>query len=118
MSKLFRTEEMQRRLRERMDAISSSSECAICSKAPIQEFKSWRIVRNDYPYDKIAQEHNMLVPMRHVAEKELSQDELSELMDIKLNLDDKYDYIIEAAKKNKSIPAHFHLHLLVVKERF
>jgi hypothetical protein len=90
--------------------------CALCLKEPVETFKYWKIVANDFPYDLIAREHNMLLPMRHIAEDGLSSDELRELIDIKMNhLDPKYDYVIEAAPKNKSIPDHFHLHLIVMK---
>jgi hypothetical protein len=56
----------------------------------------------------------MLVPIRHSTEGELTKEEIVEYADIKSNLGTtEYDYIIEAI--HKSVPAHFHPHLLVGK---
>ncbi len=81
------------------------------------DFTHWRITENRYPYDRIAVTHHLLSPKRHVTDSELSEDELTELKDIrqaKLNQD--YTFIMEALPRGRSIPAHFHLHLIVPKE--
>jgi len=58
----------------------------------------------------------MVVPIRHITETGLSKEELEEFASLKKDvIDPGYDYIIEATTKNKSIPAHFHLHLIVGK---
>jgi hypothetical protein len=50
-------------------------------------------------------------------EAELSAEELREFALIKREvIDAGYDNIIEATTKNKSLPAHFHLHLIVGKD--
>src|SRR3989344_1004131 len=88
--------------------------CPLCLKTPEQTFTHWKIVTNDFPYDKIAKTHHMITPLRHVSEQELSDDEKKELQDIKGGyLNTHYEYIIEPTHKKKSIPAHFHLHLIV-----
>jgi len=91
--------------------------CPLCSNEPLKTFKYWKVIVNDFPYDKVAQRHHMLVPLRHVAEGELTEDEKHELFDLKPTyLNDEYQFIIEATHKTKSIPSHFHLHLIVAKE--
>ncbi len=71
---------------------------------------------NDFPYDLIAQTHHMLVSNRHVTEPELSGEELDEFKKIKESVIHKeYDYLIEATHNKKSIPGHFHIHLIIAK---
>ncbi len=88
----------------------------LCEKQALKEFRYWKVTDNSFPYDLIAKAHHMLVPVRHVSESELSEDELSELKEIKYTYaNTEYDYLIEATSKNKSIPTHHHLHLIVGK---
>ena len=90
--------------------------CPLCEKESIKKFKYWRIVNNDFPYDMIAKIHHMIIPIRHVTFTVLSEAELKEIEEIKVSfINEDYDYIIEATQKNKSIPNHFHLHLIVAK---
>lgn len=93
------------------------SECPICDRVGLKTFKYWKIIKNDFPYDRIAKKHDMLVPIRHVIENDLNQKELDELRKIKNSFikDSNYDYIIESNYKMKSLPTHFHLHLIVLK---
>jgi diadenosine tetraphosphate (Ap4A) HIT family hydrolase len=94
-----------------------ASGCRLCEKKPLKEFKYWRIVENRFPYDKIANVHHMLIPKRHVGETELSPRETKELLALKQGyISAHYEYLIEAVHKQKSIPAHFHLHLIVSKD--
>jgi hypothetical protein len=59
----------------------------------------------------------MVIPIRHVTEDELTKEEKDEFETIKKEyIFDKYDYILEACSYKKSIPAHFHLHLLIIKD--
>ncbi len=90
--------------------------CSLCEKVPIKEFAFWKIVENSFPYDKISKTHHMLMPTRHVSEDFLSEEERKELRDIKISfVQAEYDWIIESTHKNRSIPEHFHLHLLTAK---
>lgn len=90
--------------------------CPLCSKEAIKYFMCWKIVINDFPYDVIAASHHVLVPLRHVKGGGLSAVEKEELELIKAKyVDERYDYMIEATTKNKSIPDHFHVHLIVGK---
>ena len=76
----------------------------------------WRIIPNDFPYTRIAALHHMVVPKRHVKEDELSQEEWMEYNQLKHSyINDNYEFIIEPTNRKKSIPAHFHIHLIVAK---
>lgn len=59
----------------------------------------------------------MVVPKRHVIEIGLSSDELHELQQLKMSyINQTYEFIIEPTAKLKTIPEHFHLHLVVPLE--
>lgn len=115
MSDFFRSNEMKDRYAEHKQTGILERECVLCTALPIHEFKFWKIITNNFPYDLIASEHKMLVPIRHTKEDGLMEDELRELLEIKANNLDKYDYLIEAGNNKKSIPSHFHIHLIVAK---
>lgn len=92
--------------------------CPLCAEPKnLKVFEHWRLVHAEFPYDKIAKVHDMIIPKRHVAEEGLSPEEKRELAQIKEEyINENYDFIIEAAQKNKSIPAHFHLHLIIPRD--
>lgn len=88
----------------------------MCAKEPIKQFLHWKIVENSYPYDLIAKVHHMLIPLRHVKEQELTDEETEELKHIKAkHLSAHYNHILEALGPHRSFPEHFHLHLIVGK---
>lgn len=90
--------------------------CPICKAESLKEFTLWRIITNKFPYDKIAAVHHMLVPKRHVPEAELSPEEKEEYKVLKNSyIDDTYQFIMEPTTTMRSIPAHAHLHLVVLK---
>lgn len=93
--------------------------CNLCKKTTsLKNFKHWRIVHNKYPYDKVAKIHHMIIPKRHTVYEELNRverDELDLIKNTHINL--KYEVILEATNKEKSIPDHFHLHLMVMKRK-
>ncbi len=90
--------------------------CPLCHAEALKTFRFWKIVNNNFPYDAIAKIHHMIVPLRHTKERGLNAEELDELLQIKEEvLNSEYDYLIEAALKNRSIPEHFHLHLVISK---
>jgi len=91
--------------------------CPLCNAPTVRTFTYWRVVKNRFPYDKIAGVHDMLVPVRHIIEKDITEEEWRELAHIKNEfVHSNYQFIIEATHKTKSIPAHFHLHLIVLKD--
>lgn len=113
----WRTKEMHEKYEsERADVIEKEG-CPMCSTSSMQEFEHWRIVKNIYPYDAVAATHDMLITKRHLSkDTELSSKELEELFRLKATvLNDSYTFIMEALPKNKSIPGHFHFHLIVPK---
>lgn len=113
----LRTKEMVERYKKhREENPSPASSCALCDKKPLKTFTHWKIAENDFPYDAIAEKHHMILLQRHAAWGTLSEEEKEELEEIKaMFIDKEYDYIIEATAKTKSIPAHFHLHLIIQK---
>jgi diadenosine tetraphosphate (Ap4A) HIT family hydrolase len=113
----LRTPESQDHYLKLIDEGILNGSCVLCTKPAIKEFEYWKILPNDFPYDRIAKVHHMIVPKRHTTEPELTADEINELNKIKQEyLFHEYDYVMEAAHRKKSIPAHFHLHLIVVKD--
>jgi len=116
MSKLLRSEEGNRKYRKYLETGVLEQGCPLCTKLASQTFTYWKIIPNDFPYDLIAKEHDMIVPLHHVREEELTIDELREYAEIKENQLRKYDYIVEPIEGTKSIPKHHHLHLIVGKK--
>ncbi len=93
--------------------------CFLCSAKAIQEFKHWRILLNDFPYDVIASTHHLIVPRVHKTEHLLTEEERVELIHLKETvLDNVYEFVFETLPSQKSIPKHFHLHLVVIKDDF
>jgi diadenosine tetraphosphate (Ap4A) HIT family hydrolase len=91
--------------------------CPFCHEIPETKFNYWFIKPNKYPYDGVALKHDLLMPYRHVADfDDLSEAELRELSELKSTiLNESYTFLIEAMNKNKSIPGHFHFHLIEPK---
>jgi diadenosine tetraphosphate (Ap4A) HIT family hydrolase len=112
MGNIFRTKETVEKFEKCKKEISASENCPLCAKKAIKDFNLWKIVINDFPYDKIAEVHDMIIPKRHVTEFELTEEEKTEYLEIKKELLKEYDYIMEATNKTKSIPEHFHVHLI------
>lgn len=86
----------------------------------LQEFTHWVIVANDFPYDMIFSEHNMLVPKRSFNFiREATEEERDEYYSIKKQLDEEggYHSIIENFSGTRSAPGHFHAHLVVWKDK-
>lgn len=117
MHTTLRSEENERRYGEFI-ASGGLRECPLCRLAPIRTFTHWKIVENEYPYDLVVELHHMLVPLRHVTDGELTDEELREFAELKHDvvLHDTYQYFMEAARPTQSVPAHFHVHLVVMKD--
>ncbi len=113
----LRTKEGKQKYVDYQKALSADAPCALCHIPAIKEFALWKIVENAFPYDKVSEVHHMIVPKRHTDEKGLSEEELADLEFAKESfVHPEYEFIIEATHKKKSIPGHFHLHLLIAKE--
>ncbi|MEI6864218.1 MAG: hypothetical protein WCK46_02540 [Candidatus Adlerbacteria bacterium] len=114
---LLRTPEGQKKYKDLIDQGILEKGCALCLSESIKTFTHWKIMPNAFPYDRIAKVHDMIVPLRHSIEDDLTVEELKELHEIKNSyIQKEYEFIIEATYKVKSIPAHFHLHLLIIKD--
>jgi len=87
--------------------------CPLCTDDSIRDFTHWRILLNDFPYDVIAKTHHMIVPKRHVTEHEITQEEWQEYQEIKKDYLQLYDVLLESTSRMKSIPEHFHIHLII-----
>lgn len=112
----LRTKEGEQRYREHQANHPNDGTCPLCTKEPLRSFVHWKIILNDFPYDLVAETHHMIIPNRHVTESELTADEIREYAEIKEEvLHKEYDYMIETTRVKKSIPDHFHLHLIVAK---
>lgn len=107
------TEITYQRFRKSLD----SPKCFLCKAKPVREFEHWKIVENEYPYDGVATVSQILTTKKHKMEKGFTQEERKELLEIKKELGDQYDMIIENGWQNQSIPEHYHLHLIILKER-
>ena len=96
--------------------------CGLCKKNKnelIKEFKYWKIVKNRFPWDRIAKTSHMVIPKRHVSGEKLTKIEKRELEIIKFKyIEKEYELLAEATTRKKSIPGHFHVHLLILKKEF
>jgi len=91
--------------------------CRLCKEDSLEEFEYWRTIKAKFPYDRIAETHNMIIPKRHIDEVGLINEEKKELIELKKTyIGENYHFIIEATTGIKSIPKHFHLHLIAVKD--
>lgn len=113
----FRSDEMNALYATEKETDEFRTGCALCTCEPERTYEHWKIVRNKFPYDLIADEHVMLVPNRHVLEQELTPEEIAEFQAIKHSdeIQHTYDNFIESTHRSRSIPPHFHLHLMILK---
>lgn len=88
--------------------------CPLCAdKDVLQDFKHWKIMKNAFPWDRVIKEHHMVVPKRHATFAMLNDEEKEELGKIKSTyINGLYTIMAEATDQVKSVPGHFHLHLV------
>ncbi len=90
--------------------------CVLCASPSVKEFTEWRIIRNDFPYDLIADVHHMILPKRHVTEEEFTESEKAEYKEIKdTYMQANYEFFIEPRHLQRSVPDHWHLHMITAK---
>lgn len=88
--------------------------CPLCRSETIADYQFWRIIPNNYPYDRVAAVHHMIVPKRHTTYDEITSEEQAELDAlIKTDLNKNYNFLQLALPKGQSIPNHLHYHLIV-----
>jgi len=110
----FRTIEGERAYADHLASGIDGDVCVLCARDGDIEFVHWKIIPAKFPYDLIAERHDMILPKRHCVEEELTMDEVKELHVLKSEyLFNEYDYLIEPARKSK--PTHLHIHLIGAK---
>lgn len=116
---MFRSRSSHEAYKQRRSEPQWNKHCPLCAKEILHTFTYWHIIPNSYPYDNIAEVHHMLIPKRHTVESRLTPNELQELVSIKeSHIHTVYEYIMEATHSCKSVPNHFHLHLIVEKDKY
>ena len=94
-----------------------NGECIFCEAALrgtiLRVYEHWIVIRNQFPYDKCFKNHRLLATKRHVTEA-LNQAEREELEHHILLVED-YNQCILNKKEDRSIPLHFHYHLVDIK---
>lgn len=113
---ILRTPEGDRRYQEAKKSLDPNI-CELCKKEPLKLYKHWKIVENSFPYDLIAKVHHMIIPLRHIKEDELTEEEVLELQNIKKDfINNEYNYSAETLGRYRSLPNHYHIHLMSGEE--
>lgn len=91
--------------------------CRLCEAPAMQEFTHWKIITDEFPYDKIAKVHDMIVPKEHLTAEQLPIEAWVEFEELKRSvINDRYELVASTTYKNSSNPRHFHMHLIVIKD--
>ena len=100
---LLRTDECHTRYSQ-----TPKGDCPFCSSG------LWQIVPNNFPYDAVAEKHDLLVAPRHVDFESLTKGELYDMRQMikEITASEAYDAILWNTPKNQTVPGHFHIHLL------
>lgn len=114
----MRSAETKEKYKEWLANRGPQTECPLCVREPLHQFRYWKMIGNEFPYDRVAKTHHILVPLRHVPELDLSVEERAELLEIKRGeyVNERYDYSLEATPRAFSIPDHFHIQFLEIKD--
>jgi hypothetical protein len=113
----LRTQETKQKYQKFIDEGLLADGCNLCKSPAVVEFKYWRIINNEFPYDLISDVHHMIVTKRHITEDKLNTEEKEELQSLKLGyINKEYEFMMEGTNRKKTIPEHFHVHLITVKE--
>lgn len=89
--------------------------CAMCNLVHGESDQVWSIVANEYPYDAIAEKHDLLIPTHHAPHiEDFDEAELATLHLLLAKLEDskEYDAVLWNFPNNQTVPGHFHIHLL------
>ena len=70
--------------------------CRLCDESALQTFSHWKIIDNEFPYDRVAKLHHMIIPIRHTDGNDISDVERLELETLKQTvLNEKYNYFFQ-----------------------
>lgn len=97
---------------------NSPDYCPLCEDpdATIIEFTHWVILKNKFPYDAVAERHDLIMTKHHKTESEITTEEWDEFLELRNTyINDNYAFLTEALPNAKSVPGHFHLHLIIPK---
>lgn len=92
-----------------------SGECRICRIPVKREEGSFYIVANEFPYDAVSAVNDMLILKNHAPRLNITQIEELEEFKRKLGEERFYDLLLENLPCRKTIPDHFHLHLIRIR---
>lgn len=97
--------------------VKPEGNCLLCRLPEAKEFphlQFWRIVENEFPYDKIAERSFIFMPKRCVnLWSKLTPQEIDEWDSFRLEMG-KYNinFSMWSSPTTQSIPAHYHEHLI------
>jgi len=88
-------------------------------KEKIKNWEYWYLSKNDFPYDLLAEKHDLLIPKRLFGELgDATEKELGELALIKKQLSPIYEVFLETSVDlSRSIKRHYHLHCIFFKDK-
>lgn len=108
MTFTLRKPESEEKYQEEKKNITS---CPFCEKKHIHQWEHWKLMPNQYPYDLVAEKHDLLVLNSHNSVP--SEEEKKQLDSIKkMKFMNDYHCIIENLPQRQSISGHFHVHLM------
>ena len=110
----LRTDKVQKKYMEYL-ATPKSKECCFCRERDSdsiikRKYKYWLLMHNEYPYDKVYRQHDLLSSKRHVGWGDLTVNEIAEYNIIRDELREKYEQTIENLGAASSQRGHFHIH--------
>lgn len=121
MSDIRRTQEMTDRYsheRESMPDYAQVHHFDPSVDSVIREFEHWYIIENNFPYDRITNTHHILAPKRVFGRFEdatqIEQDDYRSILKT-LECEQFYDSLQINFSKDRSVCAHYHVHLIVWK---
>ena len=112
----LRSEEMHNRYRDFIGNKEPDSSFFFTGSA-VKEYMHWRLIDNDFPYDVLASRHCILTPRRKFQEDwEMVESERAELFEIKKELGNDFDTIMENFGHQRTFSMHYHLHFIKFNE--
>lgn len=100
-----------------IDFQKNREKISLLDEPTIREWQFWVIIDNAFPYDYAFKVHHMLLPKREVTERNISEEESKELLQIYEEISDSYDCRLINFTKKQSVKNHFHVHLLIYKDK-
>ena len=97
--------------------IESGEKPNFATRVPLKQYRHWKVINNEYPYDYIAAVHHLLIPKRAVEDPLLlKQEELDEFFLIRRLMVRDYDLFMENAPRRSSLKDWYHVHLIKLKD--